>query len=126
VGRPPQSLLKRTGNRAGSNREKFAKTTLHGCVRDQDVFDSTINGRTPTKFKSFSDPPYDKGQHDENCHEKLLRSETLEQRMRPGDFVLGEEEAADALSPKKRGASSTRRNNYGRPTEVLFLEPIRS
>ena len=105
--------------------KNLAKTNLQGRVRDQDVFDFLRRRSNADKFQIiFADPPYEKGQHDENCTEKLLRSETLAQLLEPGGIFVLEKRPTDTL-PEMKLWRVLRQKTYG-ATEVLFLEPIRN
>jgi 16S rRNA (guanine966-N2)-methyltransferase len=105
--------------------KNLAKTNLKGRVRDQDVFDFLRQRSNADKFQIiFADPPYEKGQHDENCTEKLLRSETLAQLLEPGGIFVLEKRPTDTL-PEMKLWRVLRQKTYG-ATEVLFLEPIRN
>jgi 16S rRNA (guanine966-N2)-methyltransferase len=105
--------------------KNLAKTNLQGRVRDQDVFDFLRQRSNADKFQIiFADPPYEKGQHDENCTEKLLRSETLSQLLEPGGIFVLEKRPTDTL-PEMKLWRVLRQKTYG-ATEVLFLEPIRN
>jgi 16S rRNA (guanine966-N2)-methyltransferase len=105
--------------------KNLAKTNLQGRVRDQDVFDFLRQRSNADKFQIiFADPPYEKGQHDENCTEKLLRSETLAQLLEPGGIFVLEKRPTDTL-PEMKLWRVLRQKTYG-ATEVLFLEPIRN
>jgi 16S rRNA (guanine966-N2)-methyltransferase len=98
----------------------LAKTNLHGRVRDQDVFDFLRQRSNADKFQIiFADPPYEKGQHDENCTEKLLSSETLAQLLEPGGIFVLEKRPTDTL-PEMKLWRVIRQKSYG-ATEVLFL-----
>ncbi len=105
--------------------KNLAKTNLQGRVRDQDVFDFLRQRSNADKFQIiFADPTYEKGQHDENCTEKLLRSETLAQLLEPGGIFVLEKRPTDTL-PEMKLWRVLRQKTYG-ATEVLFLEPIRN
>jgi len=105
--------------------KNLAKTNLQGRVRDQDVFDFLRQRSNADKFQIiFADPPYEKGQHHENCTEKLLRSETLAQLLEPGGIFVLEKRPTDTL-PEMKLWRVLRQKTYG-ATEVLFLEPIRN
>ena len=105
--------------------KNLAKTNLKGRVRHQDVFDFLRQRSNADKFQIiFADPPYEKGQHDENCTEKLLRSETLAQLLEPGGIFVLEKRPTDTL-PEMKLWRVLRQKTYG-ATEVLFLEPIRN
>src|SRR3954452_1473447 len=55
--------------------KNLAKTNLQGRVRDQDVFDFLHQRWNAEKFQIiFADPPYEKGQYEENCTKKLLNN----------------------------------------------------
>jgi 16S rRNA (guanine966-N2)-methyltransferase len=100
--------------------KNLAKTNLQGRVRDQDVFDFLRQRSNADKFQIiFADPPYEKGQHDENCTEKLLRSETLSQLLEPGGIFVLEKRPTDTL-PEMKLWRVVRQKTYG-ATEVLFL-----
>jgi 16S rRNA (guanine966-N2)-methyltransferase len=96
------------------------KTKLQGRVRNQDVFDFLRRAlNTETFHVIFADPPYEKGQHDENCTEKLLNNESLPQLLEPtGIFVL-EKRPSETVSELKLWRV-IRQKSYG-ATEVLFL-----
>jgi 16S rRNA (guanine966-N2)-methyltransferase len=100
--------------------KNLAKTNLEGRVRDQDVFDFLRQRSNAEKFRIIlADPPYEKGQHDENCTEKLLNNESLPQLLEPtGIFVL-EKRPSETVSELKRWRV-IRQKSYG-ATEVLFL-----
>ena len=100
--------------------KNLAKTNLQGRVRVQDVFDFLRQRSNADKFQIiFADPPYEKGQRDENCTEKLLRSETLAELLEPGGIFVLEKRPADIL-PQTNLWRVLRQKAYG-ATEVLFL-----
>ena len=100
--------------------KNLAKTNLQGRVRDQDVFDFLRQRWNAEKFQIiFADPPYEKGQYEENCSEKLLNNESLPQLLEPtGIFVL-EKRPSETVSELKLWRV-IRQKSYG-ATEVLFL-----
>ena len=100
--------------------KNLAKTKLKARVRDQDVFDFLRQRSNTDKFQIiFADPPYEKGQHDLNCAEKLLNNESLPQLLEPtGIFVL-EKRPSETVSELKLWRL-IRQKSYG-ATEVLFL-----
>ena len=100
--------------------KNLAKTNLQGRVRDQDVFDFLRQRSNADKFQIiFADPPYEKGQRDENCTAKLLNNESLPQLLEPtGIFVL-EKRPGETVSELKLW-HVIRQKSYG-ATEVLFL-----
>jgi 16S rRNA (guanine966-N2)-methyltransferase len=100
--------------------ENLAKTNLQGRVRDQDVFDFLRQQSNADRFQIiFADPPYEKGQHDENCTEKLLNNESLPQLLEPGGIFVLEKRPAERLAEMKAW-KTIRQKTYG-ATEVLFL-----
>ena len=98
----------------------LAKTKLKARVRHQDVFDFLRQRSNADRFQIiFADPPYEKGQHDQNCTEKLLNNESLPQLLEPtGIFVL-EKRPSETVSEMKLWRV-IRQKSYG-ATEVLFL-----
>ena len=96
------------------------KTKLEGRVRHQDVFDFLRQRSNAEKFQIiFADPPYEKGQYDENCTEKLLNNESLPQFLEPGGIFVLEKRPAERLAEMKLW-KTIRQKTYG-ATEVLFL-----
>ena len=100
--------------------KNLAKTKLKARVRHQDVFDFLRQRWNAEKFQIiFADPPYEKGQYEENCSEKLLNNESLPQFLEPtGIFVL-EKRPSETVSELKLWRV-IRQKSYG-ATEVLFL-----
>ena len=100
--------------------KNLTKTKLQGRVRDQDVFDFLRQRSNAEKFQIiFADPPYEKGQYEENCSEKLLNNESLPQLLEPtGIFVL-EKRPSETVSELKHWRV-IRQKSYG-AKEVLFL-----
>jgi 16S rRNA (guanine966-N2)-methyltransferase len=100
--------------------KNLAKTNLHGRVRRQDVFDFLRPQSNTEKFHIiFADPPYEEGQHDEDCTKKLLNNESLPQLLEPtGIFVL-EKRPSETVSELKLWRV-IRQKTYG-ATEVVFL-----
>ena len=100
--------------------KNLAKTNLQGRVRDQDVFDFLRQRSNADKFQIiFADTPYEKGQHDENCTEKLLNNESLPQLLEPtGIFVL-EKRPGETVSELKLWRV-IRQKSYG-ATEIVFM-----
>ena len=100
--------------------KNLAKTKLKAPVRHQDVFDFLRQRWNAEKFQIiFADPPYEKGQYEENCTEKLLNNESLPQFLEPtGIFVL-EKRPSETVSELKLWRV-IRQKSYG-ATEVLFL-----
>jgi 16S rRNA (guanine966-N2)-methyltransferase len=98
----------------------LAKTKLKARVRHQDVFDFLRQRSNADRFQIiFADPPYEKGQPDQNCTEKLLNNESLPQLLEPtGIFVL-EKRPSETVSELKLWRL-IRQKSYG-ATEVLFL-----
>jgi 16S rRNA (guanine966-N2)-methyltransferase len=100
--------------------KNLAKTNLQGRVRDQDVFDFLRQQSNADKFQIiFADPPYEKGQRDQNCTEKLLNNESLPQLLEPtGIFVL-EKRPGETVSELKLWRV-IRQKGYG-ATEIVFM-----
>ena len=100
--------------------KNLAKTKLEARVRHQDVFDFLRQRSNADRFQIiFADPPYEKGQNDQNCTEKLLNNESLPQLLEPtGIFVL-EKRPSETVSELKLWRV-IRQKSYG-ATEVLFL-----
>ena len=100
--------------------KNLAKTKLKARVRHQDVFDFLRQRSNAEKFQIiFADPPYEKGQQDQDCTEKLLNNESLPQLLEPtGIFVL-EKRPSETVSELKLWCV-VRQKSYG-ATEVLFL-----
>jgi len=100
--------------------KNLAKTKLKARVRHQDVFDFLRQRSNAEKFQIiFADPPYEKGQQDQDCTEKLLNNESLPQLLEPtGIFVL-EKRPSETVSELKLWRV-IRQKSYG-ATEVLFL-----
>ena len=99
--------------------KNLAKTKLKGRVRQQDVFNFLRQSSADKFHIIFADPPYEKGQRDENCTNKLLNNESLPQLLEPtGIFVL-EKRPGETVSELKLWRV-IRQKSYG-ATEVLFL-----
>jgi 16S rRNA (guanine966-N2)-methyltransferase len=98
--------------------KNLAKTNLQGRVRDQDVFDF-LRSNADNFHIIFADPPYEKGQHDENCTEKLLNNENLPHLLEPNGIFVLEKRPTDTSAQTKLWRV-LRQKAYG-ATEVLFL-----
>ncbi len=101
----------------------LAKTNLKGRVRQQDVFDFLRQRSKAERFQIiFADPPYEKGQHDENCTEKLLNNEGLPQLLEPNGIFVLEKRPHETL-PEMKLWRMVRQKTYG-ATEVSLLNCI--
>jgi len=98
----------------------LAKTKLKARVRHQDVFDFLRQRSNADRFQIiFADPPYEKGQHDQNCTKKLLNNESLPQLLEPSGIFVLEKRPGETVSELKLWRV-IRQKSYG-ATEVLFL-----